>query len=363
MSPSLFVPEGAFEVLVRQQIARLLEPSLDCAYQVYEELRRIVIEIDLPELSHFYKLNSKICDVMENVLDKCLTPTTDMIMNMMEIENAVINTNHPDFVGSADSLLNLFSDDQSNPADGNVQSQSVTDGDGQPINKTYSLLKEEKKESQDLDDFQDIEHMENIPAGQGSDDKNQNGEKAQMNSNANQELKNSMFENVFGYKSQVKKGKEEEVKQINTGVQSSQQYVPGIDLNNPVGITLAESRTNLPEIILSQIPVNMRASADQESARVIMETRVIQNLIFSYFNIVKKNISDMVPKTVMAFLVNDSRRNAHSELVAQIYKAGDLESLLVEDPMVVEQRERTKKVIKALRQAQEILAEVAKYDI
>lgn len=32
MSPSLFVPEGAFEVLVRQQIARLLEPSLDCAY-------------------------------------------------------------------------------------------------------------------------------------------------------------------------------------------------------------------------------------------------------------------------------------------------------------------------------------------
>ena len=112
MSPSLFVPEGAFEVLVRQQIARLLEPSLDCCYQVYEELRRIVIEIDLPELTHFYKLNSRICDVMENVLDKCLTPATEMIMNLMEIENSVINTNHPDFVGSADSLLNLFSDDQ-----------------------------------------------------------------------------------------------------------------------------------------------------------------------------------------------------------------------------------------------------------
>ena len=32
MAPSLFVPESAFEVLVRQQIARLLEPSLDCTY-------------------------------------------------------------------------------------------------------------------------------------------------------------------------------------------------------------------------------------------------------------------------------------------------------------------------------------------
>jgi dynamin 1-like protein len=107
----------------------------------------------------------------------------------------------------------------------------------------------------------------------------------------------------------------------------------------------------------------MQADPDQESARVIMETRVIQNLIFSYFNIVKKNISDMVPKTVMAFLVNDSRKMAHSELVAQIYKSGDLDSLLVEDPMVVEQRDRARKVIHALRQAQEILNEVAKYDI
>lgn len=51
MQTSLFVPEGAFEVLVRQQIARLLEPSLDCAYQVYEELRRVVIETNLPELA------------------------------------------------------------------------------------------------------------------------------------------------------------------------------------------------------------------------------------------------------------------------------------------------------------------------
>ena len=176
-----------------------------------------------------------------------------------------------------------------------------------------------------------------------------------------------MFENVFGYKSQAPKTKEEDLRQSSiramTNQQPQRQYLPGLDLNNPVGMTMAESKTNLPEVILDQTPVHMRASADQESARVIMETRVIQNLIYSYFNIVKKNISDMVPKTVMAFLVNDSRRIAHSELVAQIYKAGDLESLLVEDPMVVEQRERARKVVRALRQAQEILGEVAKYDI
>ena len=59
----------------------------------------------------------------------------------------------------------------------------------------------------------------------------------------------------------------------------------------------------------------MRANAHQESCRVIMETRVIQNLIQSYFDLVKKNIADLVPKSIMAFLINESRRIAQSELV------------------------------------------------
>lgn len=54
---------------------------------------------------------------MEGVLDKCLTPTTEMIANLIEIENAHINTNHPDFVGSADSMLNLFSTQPDGPDD------------------------------------------------------------------------------------------------------------------------------------------------------------------------------------------------------------------------------------------------------
>jgi len=93
----------------------------------------------------------------------------------------------------------------------------------------------------------------------------------------------------------------------------------------------------------------MRASENQESARVIMETKVIQNLIYSYFSIVKINISDLVPKTVMAFLINESRKIAQSELVSQIYKSGNIETLLVEDPMIVENRANCRKVLIALR--------------
>ena len=82
-----------------------------------------------------------------------------------------------------------------------------------------------------------------------------------------------------------------------------------------------------------------------------METKVLKNLIQSYFDLVKKNITDLIPKTIMAFLVNESKRVAQIELVEQIYKRGDLEQLVVEDPMITANRESCKKVIEALRQA------------
>lgn len=50
-----------------------------------------------------------------------------------------------------------------------------------------------------------------------------------------------------------------------------------------------------------------------------MEIMIIKNLITSYFNVVRKNLNDIVPKTVIAMLVNKTKNSAQRELVAQIY--------------------------------------------
>lgn len=50
LKQSLFVAEGAFENLIKQQISRLLNPSIQCSHLVYEELRRIVNFINVPEI-------------------------------------------------------------------------------------------------------------------------------------------------------------------------------------------------------------------------------------------------------------------------------------------------------------------------
>lgn len=64
LKPNLFVPEVAFEVLSKQQISRLEQPSLQCVQYAYEELRNIVQQIEMPELTRYQSLRNKITNVM-----------------------------------------------------------------------------------------------------------------------------------------------------------------------------------------------------------------------------------------------------------------------------------------------------------
>lgn len=88
------------------------------------------------------------------------------------------------------------------------------------------------------------------------------------------------------------------------------------DIFRPKGQKLTiDEYGNLPEVFLDEVPKKLRSAPNQESSRVIMETRVIQNLISSYFGIVKVTVADLVPKTIMAFLVNEIKKQAHMALV------------------------------------------------
>ena len=94
-----------------------------------------------------------------------------------------------------------------------------------------------------------------------------------------------------------------------------------------------------------------------------METHITQSLIESYFGIVQKNIADMVPKTIMAFLIKESMHQAHAALVCEVYQYEKLPELLVEDPIISANRRQCAEMITHLRQAQGLLAEVNQYKL
>lgn len=58
---------------------------------------------------------------------------------------------------------------------------------------------------------------------------------------------------------------------------------------------------------------------DNPKLREQTETDMIKRLIVSYFNVVKKNINDLVPKTIVTFLVNHCRNSCEKILVNNLY--------------------------------------------
>lgn len=87
---------------------RLEEPSLQCVELVYDELQRIVSQLESKELSRFAVLRERVVEVVNSLLQKCRNPTKQMINNLIAIELAYINTNHPDFVGGGGAISKVF---------------------------------------------------------------------------------------------------------------------------------------------------------------------------------------------------------------------------------------------------------------
>ncbi|GAA5990800.1 hypothetical protein JCM10908_000022 [Rhodotorula pacifica] len=100
--PSLFVPEIAFDLLVKPQIKLLEPPSLRCVELVYEELMKICHNCTSSELQRYPRLHAQLIEVVSELLRERLGPTSEYVQSLISIQAAYINTNHPDFVkGSA----------------------------------------------------------------------------------------------------------------------------------------------------------------------------------------------------------------------------------------------------------------------
>jgi replication fork clamp-binding protein CrfC len=109
-SPSLFVGTTAFELIVKQQIKRLEEPSLKCVSLVYDELVRILTQLLGKQLFRRYPaLKEKFHGVVVNFFKKVMDPTNKLVRDLVAMESCYINTGHPDFLnGHRVSLLGSF---------------------------------------------------------------------------------------------------------------------------------------------------------------------------------------------------------------------------------------------------------------
>ena len=110
--PSLFVPEMAFDLLVKPQIGLLQTPSQRCVELVYEELIKICHTCGSSELSRFPRMQGKLIEVVSDLLRERLGPCSQYVESLIAIQRAYINTNHPNFLGAAAAMSSVIQDKQ-----------------------------------------------------------------------------------------------------------------------------------------------------------------------------------------------------------------------------------------------------------
>uniref|UniRef100_H2SZD0 Interferon-induced GTP-binding protein Mx n=1 Tax=Takifugu rubripes TaxID=31033 RepID=H2SZD0_TAKRU len=102
-------------------------------------------------------------------------------------------------------------------------------------------------------------------------------------------------------------------------------------------------------------------TADNFSMDPQLERKVetIRNLVDSYMAIVNKCIRDLMPKTIMHLMINNVKEFINAELLAQLYSAGDQNSLMDESQEQAQRRDEVLRTHQALKEALAIIGDIS----
>jgi dynamin 1-like protein len=125
----------------------------------------------------------------------------------------------------------------------------------------------------------------------------------------------------------------------------------------------AYGQSGPPAVVhLPQVPDTMKQTDVPPTDRELTEMQVIKSLIESYFKVVRKNFIDMVPKTIMFFLVNHVKDGMQNELVSELYREAEIGGLMKEAEDVAQRRTTCEEMRDLLGKALEIVNEVRDYN-
>ncbi|KAI5070251.1 hypothetical protein GOP47_0014594 [Adiantum capillus-veneris] len=331
----IFVPEVPFEVLVRRQIARLLDPSLQCARFIYDELVKISHRCESHELQRFPVLRRRIEEVMSGFLREGLAPAETMICHLIEMEMDYINTSHPAFIGGNKAVEvathHIRATKASNSKDPLEWKESPVSAAGQGP-KSRAFLSRNPVAGAVADN--------GLKSASTRTESSMSTAGSTVQSKAANVGGNWSISSIFGGNDARMNGKDS----------SSSSY----KVSNE---TLPNWDASYASIQLKQPPSVLKAAdaaTDQES----IEIAVTRLLIKSYYDIVRKNIQDAIPKAVMHFLVNHTKRELHSVFIRKLYREHLFEEMLQEREDVAVKRKRCKEVLRVLQQAVYTLEEL-----
>uniref|UniRef100_A0ACD5UQW6 Uncharacterized protein n=1 Tax=Avena sativa TaxID=4498 RepID=A0ACD5UQW6_AVESA len=314
---AMFLPEVPFEILVRRQISRLLDPSLQCAKFIYDELVKISHGCLTSELQKYPILKRRMGESVSNFLRDGLRPAETMITHIIEMEMDYINTSHSSFVGGSKVV-------------------ELAKHEGLPVKGPTSLAA----------------HKDGIAIS------------SQM------QLKSSIENNIQLKSESGQKSRAVFARDATRGATAEQRFQPDTDagggqkgnsldggsLSSMSGPRVHSLNSLYSMIRLREPPITLKPSENKTDQDRI-EIAIVKLLIKSYYDIVRKSIEDAVLKAIMHFLVNHTKRELHNVLIRKLYRENLLDEMLRETDEVLIRRQRIQETLQVLEQAHRTLEE------
>ncbi|XP_075772242.1 dynamin-2 isoform X4 [Pelodiscus sinensis] len=346
----LFTPDLAFEAIVKKQVVKLKEPCLKCVDLVIQELINTVRQCT-SKLGSYPRLREETERIVTTHVREREGKTKDQILLLIDIELSYINTNHEDFIGfaNAQQRSTQLNKKRAIPNQGSFlpsARKSVIRRGWLTINN-ISIMKGGSKEywfvltAESLSWYKDEEEKEKKYMLPLDNLKIRDVEKGFMSNKHVFAIFNTEQRNVYKDLRQIELAcdSQEDVDSWKASFLRAGVY--------PEKDQQVENEDGVQENTFSMDPQLER------------QVETIRNLVDSYVGIINKSIRDLMPKTIMHLMINNTKDFIHSELLAFLYSSADQSSLMEESADQAQRRDEMLRMYHALKEALHIIGDIS----
>ncbi|XP_043096516.1 dynamin-1a isoform X2 [Puntigrus tetrazona] len=345
----LFTPDLAFEAIVKKQIQKLNGPCLKCIDMVVSELTSTIRKCS-EKLAQYPMLREEMERIVTQHIRDRESRTKNQVLLLIDIELAYMNTNHEDFIGFANAQQRSSQMNKKKAA-GNQDEIMVIRKGWLTINN-IGIMKGGAKEywfvltAESLSWYKDDEEKEKKYMLQVDNLKFRDVEKGFMSSKHIFALFNTEQRNVY-----------KDYRQLELACESQEE----VD-----GWKASFLRAGVyPERVVEK---EKSDAGDENGSDGFMhsmdpqlerQVETIRNLVDSYMSIVNKTVRDLMPKTIMHLMINNTKEFINAELLAQLYSCGDQNTLMEESAEQAQRRDEMLRMYHALKEALNIIGDIS----
>ncbi|NXI86722.1 DYN2 protein, partial [Rhipidura dahli] len=335
----LFTPDLAFEAIVKKQVVKLKEPCLKCVDLVIQELINTVRQCT-SKLGSYPRLREETERIVTTHIREREGKTKDQILLLIDIELSYINTNHEDFIGFA------------NAQQRNTQTNKKRAIPNQVIRRGWltinniSIMKGGSKEywfvltAESLSWYKDEEEKEKKYMLPLDNLKIRDVEKGFMSNKHVFAIFNTEQRNVY-----------KDLRQIELACDSQEDVDSWKASFLRAGVYPEKDQTENED--------GAQENTFSMDPQLERQVETIRNLVDSYVGIINKSIRDLMPKTIMHLMINNTKDFIHSELLAYLYSSSDQSSLMEESAEQAQRRDEMLRMYHALKEALGIIGDIS----